>query len=56
MLTRDIPHSVPDADKRCPKCQGTKFGTLGFETSTVYEYVPGHFERRIHRREKAACA
>lgn len=56
MLTRDIPHSVPDAEKQCPKCHGTKFGTLGFETSTVYEYVPGHFERRIHRREKAACA
>lgn len=56
MLTRDVPHPVPDADKHCPKCQGTKFGTLGFETSTVYEYVPGRFERRIHRREKAACA
>jgi transposase len=56
MLTREIKHTVPDAAKQCPKCHGTRFGTLGFETSTVYEYVPGHFERRIHRREKAACS
>jgi transposase len=56
MLTREITHAVPDAAKQCPKCHGTRFGALGFETSTVYEYVPGHFERRIHRREKAACS
>ena len=54
--TEEITHSVPDDAKRCPKCNGTRFGALGFETSTVYEYVPGRFVRRIHRREKVACS
>src|SRR5262249_29582590 len=34
---------------------GNQFGTLTPETSTVFEYVPGRFVRRIHRREKLVC-
>lgn len=56
MLTEEVTHAVPDEAKRCPKCNGTRFGHLDFEKSTTYEYVPGHFVRRVHRREKLACA
>jgi len=54
--TEEVNHPVPDKDKRCPKCNGTRFKTLDFETSTVFEYVPGRFVRRVHRREKVACS
>lgn len=56
METEKVDHPVPDAMKRCPMCGGTHFRPLDHETSTTYEYVPGHFVRRIHRREKQACA
>jgi transposase len=56
MPTEEITHPVPEEAKRCPKCNGTRFGALGFETSTTYEYVPGRFVRRVHRREKVACS
>lgn len=56
MLTEEIAHPVPAEAKKCPKCNGTRFGALGFETSTTYEYVPGHFVRCVHRREKVACS
>ena len=55
MLTEEVKHPVPEEAKRCPKCNGTNFGPLGFESSTTYEYVPGHFVRRVHKREKVAC-
>jgi len=51
-----VNHPVPDAEKLCPKCNGTRFKPLGFETSTVFEYVPGRFVRHVHRREKVACS
>ena len=54
--TEEVNHPVPDADKLCPKCNGARFKSLGFETSTVFEYVPGRFVRRVHRREKVACS
>jgi len=56
MRTEEVTYAVSEDAKRCPNCSGTSFGTLGFETSTTYEYVPGRFVRRIHRREKVACA
>jgi transposase len=54
--TEEVTHAVAEDSKRCPKCNGTRFGQLGFETSTTFEYVPGRFVRRVHRREKVACA
>jgi len=51
---KEIP--VPEEHKHCPKCKGTRFGPLGFETSVTYEYVPGRFVRRIHKRQKLACS
>jgi transposase len=56
MATEEVEHLVGDDKKNCPKCQGTRFGRLGFESSTTYEYVPGRFVRRRHRREKVACS
>ena len=53
--SEEITYSVPEDSKHCPKCNGTRFGALGSETSTTYEYVPGRFVRRVHRREKLAC-
>jgi len=49
-------YPVSDEQKRCPKCNGTRFGALKPETSTTIEYIPGRFVRRTHRREKLACS
>jgi transposase len=56
MPTEEVEYPIPDDAKRCPKCNGTNFSAMGFETSTTYEYVPGRFVRRVHQREKAACS
>ncbi len=56
MATEEVIHSVADAAKHCPKCNGSRFSRLDFETSTIFEYVPGRFVRRMHRREKVACS
>jgi transposase len=55
MQTQEVEHPVPDAMKHCPKCGGTHFRPLDRETSTIYEYVPGHFVRCVHKREKQSC-
>src|SRR5262249_36097743 len=55
MTTEEVEHPVPDTMKHCPKCGGTHFRPLDHESSTTYEYVPGHFVRHVHKREKQAC-
>jgi len=55
MPTEEVVHPVPEADKHCPKCGGGSFSHLGYEASVTYDYVPGHFVRRVHKREKVAC-
>ncbi len=55
MDTEQIDHAVPDSMKHCPRCGGAHFRPLDHESSTTYEYVPGHFVRRVHRRQKMAC-
>ncbi len=55
MQTEEIEVPVPDAMKRCPRCGGDHFRHVDYEPSTTYEYVPGHFVRRVHKRQKAAC-
>lgn len=52
----EVLYPVSDERKRCPKCNGTRFGALKPETSTTIEYIPGRFVRRTHRREKLACS
>jgi transposase len=56
LATDEAFYPVPDEQKCCPKCNGTRFGELKAETSTTIEYIPGRFVRRTHRREKLACS
>jgi transposase len=56
LAKEEVDYKVPENQKRCPKCNGTRFGALAPETSTTFEYVPGRFVRRVHRREKLACS
>jgi len=48
---------VPPDACRCPTCGGDeKIRNVGFgKPSTVYEYVPGYFRRRIFQRQTLAC-
>jgi len=48
-------HKVPDDACKCPFCGGDKYAFLGWEESVEYEFVPAHFKRIVHRREKKAC-
>jgi len=58
-LPADLPRiehiiEVPDDQKICPECRGIKT-VIGFETSETLDYVPGHFEVHVHKREKCVC-
>ena len=54
--TEVVEHKVPDADRRCPKCNGTSLRPVGVgKESVVTDYVPGYFRRRHHIRETLAC-
>jgi transposase len=48
---------VPPASCHCPTCGGEeKIRNVGFgKPSTVYEYIPGYFRRRIFQRQTLAC-
>jgi len=47
---------VPKEDRRCPKCGGDEFSAIGDgKPSSIVEYVPGYFRKRLFRREKLAC-
>jgi len=48
-------HKVPDDACKCPFCGGDKYSFLGWEESVEYEFVPAHFKKIVHRREKKAC-
>lgn len=51
-----VPHPVPDEQRRCPHC-GQDATPIGQGDATVeLEWVPGHFERRLHVVEAARCA
>jgi transposase len=56
VVTEDVPHKVPAADRTCPKCDGTDLRPVGDgKISAVLDYVPGYFRRRQHIRETLAC-
>ena len=55
LKTEEKEYKVAPDDCRCPICGGSKFTFLGFEESVEYEFVPAHFKRVIHKREKKAC-
>jgi transposase len=55
LRTEDVHHHIED-DLVCPECGGTDFVQIGEgDESFEYEYVPGHFVRRRHLRQKKAC-
>ena len=50
-----VEHPVPDEHRACPKCGGEAKRPLPPKTSEQWEYVPGHFEHRVHVRHVLAC-
>jgi transposase len=56
LATETVELKVPDAERSCPKCGNAELRSVGDgKPSTVYEYVPGYFRRRIYRRETLSC-
>src|SRR5581483_10775125 len=56
VVSEDVPHKVPAAERTCPKCDGTDLRPVGDgKMSNVLDYVPGYFRRRQHIRETLAC-
>ena len=56
VVTEQVKHAVPETERRCPKCDGTKLRPVGEgKISSVIDYVPGYFRRREHVRETLAC-
>jgi transposase len=55
--TEIIAVPVPPRACRCPTCgDDKKIRNVGFgKPSTVYEYIPGYFRRRIFQRQTLAC-
>ena len=50
----DVP--VPPEACKCPRCGGDDvLRRVGSKPSTVYEYVPSYFRRRIFNRETRSC-
>ncbi len=46
--------AVPEAEATCPICQSPK-ELIGYETSEILDYIPGHFEVQVFKREKRVC-
>jgi transposase len=58
-LPEDLPRqehilAVGESEKTCPLCHATK-ELIGYETSEVLDYIPGHFEVQVYKREKRVC-
>jgi len=48
--------AVPEEKSSCPSCGSSKLRSVGKgKTSTVIEYVPSYFRRRVYRRETLKC-
>lgn len=51
-----IQHTVPDANRVCPKCNSTNLRPLGEGKKTVvYEYVPARLVKQVHVQETLSC-
>lgn len=58
-LPEDLPRkehiiAVPTSEAFCQNCQSPK-ELIGYETSEVLDYIPGHFEVQVFKREKRVC-
>ncbi|MEI2421884.1 IS66 family transposase zinc-finger binding domain-containing protein, partial [Arthrospira platensis SPKY2] len=45
---------VDSKDAICPECDASKV-LIGYETSEILDYVPGHFLVQVYKREKRVC-
>jgi transposase len=55
LVSEELKHPLDESDKRCPRCGKHEFSAMPPERSVSFEYVPGHFVRRVHVQEKVAC-
>jgi transposase len=54
--TEHVTLAVPDDERTCPTCNGTKLRGVGVgKSSTVYEYVQPYFRKRVYHRETLSC-
>ena len=54
--TEHVEVPVPKSEQSCPKCGGDDFAPLGDgKLSSVTEYVPGYFRKRVFHRQKLRC-
>lgn len=54
--TETTPVPVPPEACRCPQCGNERLRNVGKgKPSTIYEWVPGYFRKRIFMRETKAC-
>jgi len=58
LATEIVNHAVPADQRTCPACGpgAAPLSPVGTGKESIeYVYIPGHFRRRIHRRETLAC-
>lgn len=48
-------HALPEAERRCPDCLDQILAFAGVKETSIYEFVPAHFERQIHTQATWAC-
>lgn len=55
-LETEVVHvPVPPEACKCPRCGSDELRCAGSKPSTVYEYIPSYFRRRIIKRETRSC-
>lgn len=56
LVTEVVPIPVPSEQCRCPACGTGNLRPIGpGKPSSIYEYVPGYFRRRLYVRETLRC-
>ncbi|MDX2054002.1 MAG: hypothetical protein SFV15_16495 [Polyangiaceae bacterium] len=57
MTTETVETPVPEPLRCCPKCGKDELQKIASpKPTTIVDYVPGHFRRRIYNREKLVCS
>jgi transposase len=56
LVSESVKVPVPAKERCCPHCQRQDLRPVGEgKASTIYDYVPGFFRRRVVQRETLAC-
>jgi transposase len=56
LVTEHVAVPVPEAQRCCPRCERRDLRPVGQgKPTTIYDYVPGYFRRRLVLRETLAC-